>query len=391
MGFIFLGWSIVRKTIKVGVLYSENGPYGSMGRDCRDGADFAIREIANDPSCSIQIEPVYADPAGDPRRYLEESRAMLRDQGCRQIVGTITSQARKEVIPLVEKYDGLLWYVCAYEGFEANENVIYTGTCPNQHLIPLLDYLLPTFGKKAYVVGANFVWGWEMSRIARELLGHAGGEVLGEHYLPMDDVEVDRLVADIAIKRPNFILNNLVGPSSYAFLAAIAELGKRDQAFRPENCPVVSCDLAECELPFVKVDSAVGQYSVGPYFDSLQTEENRLFKKRVEAWHGAERRLSVFFEGAYTAMKLLAASASAAGTDDPVALKAVLHAAKYDTPHGPLRIDARTNHAALPFHLGRIRADGGFDIALSRPAITADPYLTFGQREAVRPFLRVVQ
>ena len=380
----------VRKTIKVGVLYSETGPYGSMGRDCRDGADFAIQEIADDEVCPIIIEAVYADPAGEPRCYLEESRAMLRDKGCRQIVGTITSQARKEVIPLVEKYDGLLWYVCAYEGFEANENVIYTGTCPNQHLIPLFDYLLPNFGKKAYIVGANFVWGWEMSRLARELLGRVNGEVLGEHYLPMDDIEVERIVADIELKRPSFILNNLVGPSSYAFLAAIAELARRDPRFRPENCPVVSCDLAECELPFVRNGSAVGQYSVGPYFDTLQSEENKDFKARVAKRYGAERRLSVFFEGAYTAMKLLAASAAAAGTDDPVAIKAVLHATTFDTPHGPLRVDERTNHAALPFHLGRIQADDSFEIAISRPAIVADPYLTFGQSETARPYLRVV-
>ena len=70
---------------------------------------------------------------------------MLRDHGCRHIIGTITSLARKEVIPLVEKHDGLLWYMCPYEGFEANDNVIYTGGCPNQHLLPLFDYLIPRF------------------------------------------------------------------------------------------------------------------------------------------------------------------------------------------------------------------------------------------------------
>ncbi|WP_264830592.1 transporter substrate-binding protein, partial [Klebsiella aerogenes] len=76
---------------------------------------------------------------------------MLREHGCRHIVGTITSIARKEVIPLVEKHDGLLWYMCPYEGFEANENVIYTGACPNQHLLPLFDYLLPRYGRRPYL------------------------------------------------------------------------------------------------------------------------------------------------------------------------------------------------------------------------------------------------
>src|SRR5262245_55361930 len=111
----------------VGILFSTTGPYAAIGRDCRDGAGLALAELAAAGGSPIRIAPIHADPQGDPRRYLDEARAMLRDSGCRQIVGTITSLARKEVIPLVEKYDGLLWYMCPYEGFEANENVIYTG------------------------------------------------------------------------------------------------------------------------------------------------------------------------------------------------------------------------------------------------------------------------
>ncbi|TIP32996.1 MAG: amidase, partial [Mesorhizobium sp.] len=145
---------------------------------------------------------------------LDLIRSMLRDDHCRNVIGTITSLSRKDVIPLVEKYDGLLWYICPYEGFEANENVIYTGACPNQHLIPLFDYMLPRHGKRVYLAGANYVWGWEMNRLARELLTRAGGEVLGERYLPIEETDVGLLIADLERHRPDFILNNMIGPSS---------------------------------------------------------------------------------------------------------------------------------------------------------------------------------
>ena len=32
--------------LKIGILYSTTGPYGSMGRDARDGAEFALAEIS---------------------------------------------------------------------------------------------------------------------------------------------------------------------------------------------------------------------------------------------------------------------------------------------------------------------------------------------------------
>ncbi|WP_088346252.1 MULTISPECIES: transporter substrate-binding domain-containing protein [Rhodomicrobium] len=377
------------KSVTIGILFSTSGPYAAIGRDCRDGADLALAELAADPSAPVRFDAIHADPQGDPRRYLDEARAMLGEAGCRQIVGTITSIARKEVIPLIEKHDGLLWYVCPYEGFEANESVIYTGACPNQHLIPLFDYLMPRQGKRAFLIGANYVWGWEMNRLARDLLLEAGGEVVGERCLPLEETDVERLIGEIRERRPDFILNNLIGPASYAFLRAYHALGERDRAFHPERRPVVSCDLTECELGAVGDGIAAGNLSAASYFDTLDLRENVAFKARVAAAFGAGRRVSAFFEASYTTVHMLAAAIAETGSDDPAAVKAAVHGRGFDTPHGPLRIDPRTNHAALPFHLGRITADGGFDIVASRPAMAADPYLT-ARMKGGRGNLRVV-
>jgi ABC-type branched-subunit amino acid transport system substrate-binding protein len=377
------------RSVTIGILFSTSGPYAAIGRDCRDGADLALAELTANPP-AVEIKVITADPRGDAGRYLDEARAMLREAGCRQIVGTITSLARKEVIPLVEKHDGLLWYVCPYEGFEANESVIYTGACPNQHLIPLFDHLLPRHGKRAYLLGANYVWGWEMNRLARDLLVEAGGEVAGERCLPLEETDVGRLIADIRERRPDFILNNLIGPASYAFLRAYQALGESDAAFLPEVRPVVSCDLTECELGEIGPGVAAGNLSAASYFDTLDTPANAAFKARVAAAYSPERRVSAFFEASYTTVHMLAASIAEAGTDSPAEVKAALHARAFDTPHGPLRIDPRTNHAALPFYLGRIGSGGGFDIVASRPALAADPYLTSARTKDGKPNLRVV-
>ena len=222
---------------------------------------------------------------------------------------------RKEVLPVVEKHDGLLWYMCPYEGFEANENVIYIGGCPNQHLIPLFDHLVPRFGARPYLVGANYVWGWEMNRLARELVSNAGGAVLGERYLPLDETGVERIIADIEEKRPSFILNNLIGPSSYAFLEAMHALGQRDRAFLPENCPVASCDLQESELDEIAPGAALGQLCAASYFDTLDTEQNREFKGRLAMFKPGIRRVSSIFASAYTAARICIEACREHGAD----------------------------------------------------------------------------
>lgn len=233
--------------LRLGILFSTSGDYGVLGQDCRDGAMTAIEDLGAEGS--VMIEPVLGDPAGSSDRYIELSRRMTRDQGCRHVIGAVTSQARKDVIPVIEKHDAQLWYVCPYEGFEANPSVIYTGAAPNQHLLPLLEHMLPAFGRRVFLAGANYIWGWEMNRLAREIVTEAGGEIVGERCLPIGDTDVERLVAQVETGRPGFILSNMLGPSSHAFLRAMRDLGRRAPEFRPERCPVVSCDLTECELP----------------------------------------------------------------------------------------------------------------------------------------------
>jgi len=385
VGFSF--WWLMQESVKIGILYSTSGPYGAMGRDAHAGAEFAFHDYC--ARGGSEIEPVFFDPRADLSAYLEGARSLIRDHGCRHIVGTITSSARKEVIPLVEKHDGLLWYMCPYEGFEANENVIYIGGCPNQHLIPLFDYLLPRHGARPYLVGANYVWGWEMNRLARELIHNAGGTVLGERYLPLEETAVARIVADIAEKRPSFVLNNLVGPSSYAFLAAMRELGERDPAFLPENCPVASCDLQECELGDIRDGAALGQLCAASYFDTLDTPDNKAFKARLAAWSGGERVVSSLFASAYTAVSLCIAAIEASGSDAPERVRAEVLARDWPSLFGAMRVDAATNHAALPFLLGRINDRHGFDVIASAPALAADPYLT-GASTKPAPRLRVV-
>lgn len=199
---------------------------------------------------------------------------------------------------------------------------------------------------------------------------------------------MDRIIADIAEKRPSFVLNNLVGPSSYAFLEAMARLAERDPAFSPDKCPVASCDLMESELAGIASGAAVGQLCAASYFDSLATPENLAFKKRLAAWNGSERRVSSAFAGAYEAVRLCIGSIEAAGSDEPGAVRSALMARRWPSLLGDLNIDPANNHAALPFLLGQINAGNGYDVVAQRPAIPADPYLSGGRARTAR--LRVV-
>jgi len=342
----------LKRTIPLGLLYSVTGSYARIGDACRTGALNAIAAINADPARQIAFDPLDRDPGGNIDLYAPLCDDILRHTSARHIIGCVTSWSRKEVIPTLEKHGGTLWYTVPYEGFEASDHVVYLHACPNQHLLPLLDWALPTYGKRGFLTGSNYIWGWEMNRLARDTIHAAGGEVLGERYLPLGSVDVARMIEEIRATAPDFILNSLIGPSSYAFLKAYADLGARDPRFAPDRCHVLSCNLTECELADVGA-AAEGLIAAGPYF-----RETTGFGSSHEA--AANRAV-------YALANLLEQSSDAAG----LPLSALL-----DTPAGQRSgIDQKTHHTTQPVLIAQVR-DGAFQILHDGGLRAGDPYLT---------------
>jgi len=362
--------------IPIGLLYSTTGTYQAMGREALDGALLGLREVNNDPDIPFAFIPAIENPGASIENYRRMCEKMLREQNCKHVVGTITSISRKEVIPIIEKHDALLWYCCPYEGFECCDNVMYLGASPNQQIIPLFQYVIPKYGRRGYFVGSNYIWGWEQNRIGRELLHACGGETLGEKYLAFDDIDTEHLIAEIREKRPDFIFNNLVGTSSYAFYKAYARAGETDDFFTPSNCPIVSCNLIESELPMLGDKAGKGHISTASYFDTLKTQASLEFRKKVAAEFGTERNVSSDMVTGYSSIKILAAAILESGSDDVERIKRVLFDMFFDSPLGNIQFDARTNHVGLHPVIAEITGRRDFRIlSYSEDQIIADPYL----------------
>lgn len=312
---------------------------------------------------------------------------MLR-QGVRHIIGCVTSWSRKETIPVLEKSDATLWYVCPYEGFEANEHVVYMHACPNQHLVPLLGYVVPRHGANGFLLGSNYIWGWETNRVARDLIADAGGTVLGERYLPIGETDVHRLIDEIRTTRPDFILNNLIGTSSYAFIAAYGELGRSDPHFVPERCPILSCNLTECELPALG-EAGRGHLSAGPYF--RKAGEASRGNSESPGAAGAGLPASSFEAAAYASVQVLAELLTRNPDATFADLPAIFRNCRFETPFGRTVIDPQTQHATLPVEIGRIEGQG-FRKVSRIENVAPDPYLSRYDRAAIfgRPRLKVV-
>src|SRR5258708_23999687 len=170
------------QNLQVGYLFSSTGSYELVARSMLNGALLAAEEV-NASGLGIRLEPSVVNPGGDLSQYSALATTLLK-RNIRHVVGCYTSSSRKEGIPLFAKHDELLWYPSHYEGFESSTNVIYTGAAPNQHVLPLVEYLLAHHGHRAFCVGSNSVWAWENNRILAEGTPARGGSRLPAGNFP---------------------------------------------------------------------------------------------------------------------------------------------------------------------------------------------------------------
>lgn len=362
-----------KPSIPLGLVFSRSGPYAMMGREMEKSALMAVDEVNQSDEFDFVFTPHLRDPGGIVAAYHAACDDLIRQQQVEHIVGCYTSASRKQVIPIVERTDRLLWHPARYEGFESSDNVIYVGAAPNHAVVPLVRHMLEHISVDVFCAGSNYVWTWESNRVLRDIVASAGGRILAERLLELGDTAVDHIVAEIIDRRPPAVFNTLVGESSYAFMRALHKATTRAGL----NIPMLSCSLCEPELKMIGTEASVGCITSSAYFESIESSENRAFVARWKARNGSDSLVSVDSQSTYVCVMLLARAIRRAGSSDVAAVRRAVANHRYDSPQGPIWVDPDNNHCFLTPRLARSVPGSRFQIfweadAPERP----DPYLS---------------
>ncbi len=375
--------------IKVGILHSLTGTMAVSEKAVVDATLLAIEEINAKGGLlnRRQIVPVIADGASDWPTFAREARRLIEQEKVQVVFGCWTSASRKTVRPVFEAADHLLFYPVQYEGLETSPNIFYTGAAPNQQIIPAVKWAFDTIGKRVFLVGSDYVFPRTANAIIRDQVRALRGEVVGEEYLPLGGRDVQPIVAKIAAAKPDVILNTINGDSNIAFFAALRAAGITAAAI-----PTISFSIGENELASMDRPALAGDYAAWNYFQSIPGEENQRFIRRFRARYGADRVLSDPMEAAYFGVQLWAQAVQEAGDPSPRATRAALRDQSLPAPEGPVITDPDTQHTWRVVRIGRIRADGQFDIAWdSGKPVRPVPYPIYRSPEEWNEFLDQLQ
>lgn len=359
---------------KIGLLFSTTGVTSIIERSQLNGALLAMDQInARGGVLGRPLEAVSYDPGSVVPRYGELAERLIVEDKISVIFGCYMSSSRKEVLPVVERRNGLFFYPTLYEGFEYSPNVIYGGACPNQNSVPLANYLMNTYGKRIFFVGSDYIYPLESNRVMRNVLRQGGGEVVGERYFGLDSKAEDfkDVIAEIMDVKPDAIFSTVVGDACIEFYRAYHAAGG-DGRVRP----IASLTTNEGEISAIGPDASVGHITAAPYFRSINSVANRRFLKAYADKFGSTMDVTSCCEAAYSQVHLFAAALEETGDMDTDCLREALLGRAFDAPQGQIKIDPDNNHTYLHSRIARVDEQGEFEIDVKvRRSIKPDPYL----------------
>jgi urea transport system substrate-binding protein len=381
---VLLVWLLradVKPVIKIGVLHSITGTMASSEKPLVDAVRLAVEEANLSGGVEgAQIEMIVTDCRSDADYCAQQAEKLITQDKVQALFGCWTSACRKAVKPVVEKHHHLLFYPVQYEGLEQSPDIVYTGAAPNQQVIPMVAWALQNKGRRAYLIGSDYVFPRTANQIVKKLFHAQGGQLLAERYVPLDEKNLATVVSEIARLHPDFVLNTLNGNSNLHFFAALQKAG-----INADDIPVFSTSIAEAELAAIGPELLAGHYAAWNYFQSVPGEANRAFIERFRKRFGTNRVLDDPMEAAYIGVQLWVNTLRSAGTLELATVKIVLGRQTLAAPEGIVAVDGQTRHLWKPVRIGRARADGQFDIVWqSGRSVAPAPFPFFIPRAGLR-------
>ena len=213
--------------VRIGILFSNSGPAGVFGPPTANIAQLIEEDInAAGGINGRPVETYLADDATDPAVGRQAMEQLIDSDNVDVVLGTHSSATRQAAKPLAEDANVLYIYAALYEGGECSSVMFNTGEVPSQQLAPVIPWMMEqTGGRTWFLLGNDYVWPRRSFELARQYIEAAGGEVVGEEYVPLGTQDFSSVAQTIAGSDADLIFPALVGGDAIAFETQAVDFG----------------------------------------------------------------------------------------------------------------------------------------------------------------------
>jgi len=345
--------AVAADEIVVGSIIDMSGGLDIYGKPMADCMTLAVEEQnAAGGLLGRKLKLATYDPQSNMQLYAQfAQQSALKDKST-VVMGGITSASREVIRPVLTRNKTLYFYNTQYEGGVCDRNTFCTGVTPGQTVAKLIPYAMKKWGKKVYVVAADYNYGQITSQWVKKFVQDNGGSVASIDFFPLDVTNFGPTISKIEAAKPDMIVSALVGGAHISFYRQWAAAGLT------RKIPLASTTFAggneHIVLSPAETDGFLISYN---YFQNLDTPQNKAFKERFYKRFGADYpNITELAMGTYQGFKLWAEGVKKAGSLDREKMIAALETGiSIDGPSGKVTLDAATHHCVLNVSIAEVR------------------------------------
>jgi urea transport system substrate-binding protein len=358
--------------IGVASLHDLSGGLDIYGKPMVDALTLAVEEAnAAGGLLGRQIKLISYDTQSSMQLYTQfAQQAALKDKVA-VVHGGITSASREVIRPVLDRFKTLYFYNTQYEGGVCDRDQFDTGVTPAQTVEKLVPYAMKKWGKKVYVVAADYNYGQITSQWVKKYVMDNGGEVASIDFFPLDVTNFSSTISKIQAAKPDFVWSALVGGAHISFYRQWAAAGMR------KSIPMASTTFAVGNEHIVlSPDECNGMLVCYNYFEGVKNPVNTAFLERFHKRFGADYpNVTELAMGTYQGFQLWAEGVKkAASVDRLKVIDALETGISISAPSGTVTIDPPTHHCILDVHIAEVKdkkLDVLEDFPQQKPADTA--------------------
>ena len=345
--------------IGVASLHDLSGGLDIYGKPMVDALTLAVEEAnAAGGLLDRQIKLISYDTQSSMQLYTQfAQQAALKDKVA-VVMGGITSASREVIRPVLDRFKTLYFYNTQYEGGVCDRDQFDTGVTPAQTVEKLVPYAMKKWGKKVYVIAADYNYGQITSQWVKKYVTENGGAVDSIDFFPLDVTNFSSTISKIQAAKPDFVWSALVGGAHISFYRqwAAAGMGK--------SIPMASTTFGVGNEQIVlSPEECNGMLVCYNYFESVKNPVNTAFLERFHNRFGADYpNVTELAMGTYQGFKLWAEGVKKANSVDRMKMIEALETGiSIDAPSGKVTIDPPTHHCILDVHIAEVK-DKKFDL-----------------------------
>ena len=347
--------AIAQDTVKIGMILPMTGPFASTGRQIDAAARLWMQQNGSTVA-GKKIELILKDDAGTPDTTKRLAQELIVNDKVSFLAGFGLTPLALATAPLATQAKIPMVVMAAGTSMITDQSpfIVRSGFTLPQNTFPIAEWAAKNGIKKAVTLVSDFGPGVDAENTFKSRFTAAGGQVLAELRVPLRNPDFAPFLQRVRDASPDAVFVFVPSGVGSIVMKQFAERGLDKAGIKL----IGTGDVTDDDILNDMGDVALGVITSFHYSTAHPSAVNKAY---VEAFRKTSSMRPNFMSvGGYDGMQLIyKALAATKGDTDGEKLVAAMKGLSWESPRGPLLIDAQTREPVQNVYIRKVERVGG--------------------------------